>query len=115
MQPSTLSKSDQEKYFISRGKIFQFKRKNISDQKEKYFRSEGKIFQISIKNIFVHLECALLHDAGRVVLDAVAEVAGVGRVGGNLHPVHVELALDVAAAGVGGGGEVGEVSALSSN
>lgn len=78
-------------------------------------RSEGKIFQISIKNIFVYLECALLHDAGRVVLDAVAEVAGVGRVGGNLHPVHVELALDVAAAGVGGGGEVGEVSALSSN
>ena len=52
----------------------------------------------------VNLEGALLHDAGRVVLDAVAEVAGVGWVGGDLHPVHVELALDVAAARVGGGG-----------
>ena len=52
----------------------------------------------------LHLQGALLHHAGRVVLDAVAEVAGVGWVGGDLHPVHVELALDVAAARVGGGG-----------
>ena len=48
-----------------------------------------------------NLKGALLHHAGRVVLDAVAQVAGVGRVGGDLHAVHVELALNVAATWVG--------------
>ena len=48
-----------------------------------------------------------------MVLDAVAEVAGVVRVAGHLHPVHVELALDVTAPGGGGHGQGRQVGHLS--
>ena len=48
-----------------------------------------------------------------MVLDAVAEVAGVVRVAWYLHPVHVELAIDVTTPGGGGHGQVGQVGHFS--
>ena len=47
-----------------------------------------------------------------MVLDAVAEVAGVVRVAGHLHPVHVKLALDVTTPGGGGHGQGRQVGHL---
>ena len=44
-----------------------------------------------------------------MVLDAVAKVAWVVRVAGHLHSVHIELTVDVAAPGVGGHGQGGQV------
>ena len=47
-----------------------------------------------------------------MVLDAVAEVAGVVRVAGHLHAVHVELTLDVTPPGGGGHGQGRQVGHL---
>jgi len=74
----------------------------------------AKIFDRAADSINVdgftsfNLEAALLHDAGGVVPDTVAQVARARRIVRNLHAVHVELIVNHTAAGVGGHGQGGD-------